>query len=350
MKINMGFPSEFFDGDEDTLYKKEHSGLYKFRMVKDVFSRIDSGFTEKDYTVLLEVIATDNYCIQRAHSKTYHVIRYYKNNAWTPWNYIKHVSKLDNRVNLTMGYTLDELKDILKDYIETKKGAAQPLEGRQTIFEPRELEREIDNLVETSKKSKLIPIQGKTIQTRDEYKVSGGGWLNLNGMNLTGTRGIYVNRGIVAYTFTRNPEDLYKVISDNSKGTVIGDTRFNNVIFDGSYRPFIQASSSSEAGRPRRRSANVMLLQDLDWKVAYNGPRTAYVVSDLSVQGATFSEIYYKCTPDLGVNWPQNGTTGPNSSGWRGRTSFVETTDPSENTYRLEVKGVNPNIELVLWR
>ena len=312
MKINMGFPSEFFEGDEDTLYKKEHSGLYKFRMVKDVFSHIDSGFTEKDYTVLLEVIATDNYCIQRAHSKTYHVMRYYKNNSWTPWYYIKHVSKLDNRVNLTMGYTLEELKGILKDYIETKKGAAQPLEGRQTIFEPREIEREIDNLVESSKRSELIPIQGKTIQTRDEYKVSGGNWLNLNGMNLTGTRGVYVNRGIVAYTFTRNPEDLYKVISDNAKGTVIGDIRFNNVVF--------------------------------------NGSRSSYFVSDLAVQGATFSEVYYKCTPDLGVNWPQNGTTGPNSSGWRGRTSFIETTGPEENTYRLEVKGINPNIELVLWR
>lgn len=327
----------------DSLYRLEDSGIYEIDTPNNLKSKY-STFT--DDQVILEVTATKNMTIQTISAIGIEFIRYRKNNTWTEWESVLFIKNDNNRsINVAEGYNLRSLEDKLQSYINTIRGsdAKNIYVGKQPLYDAREIKQKISNMVPIRREPEMVPIYSAE---RDVITMKNRDWVRLLRLDTGDSLGIEVNDEL-SYVIDRNYNNRYKVLSNEDTTYIIGDNKFQRIFFEGHFRPYVEASTFSESGRSTRRSANIMVYSDLDWKWLHNGGR----INRAEVHHIPVNEMYYKSTPDFGYSWPQTGTTGSQCFSTSTGTSVVNTNThpPTEGNNGL-LYGQNANLEYVLWR
>lgn len=326
--------------DIDTLFRVEDGGIYDW----EIDGLISNKFSLSPTTAQLEVIVTPNFCIQIARSMSNELIRYRKNGTWTEWEKCLSLESNDVLSNDSVkGYDRGTLLNELQLYVnKIRKENARPLYmGKQPLYDDQPLRNAIAKMVPTSREPEIVPSYKLE---HDTIFIKNSDWTKFDRIDAGESSGVAA-REEISYIFDNNYDNRYKIMSQEGDYFIIGDSKYDRIFIEGHFRPFAQQSRFAEEF-PNKRSANFMVLSDLDWKWAYNGVRT----SEVFISGNPISELYYKCTPDLGYGWTQTGTTGSQTFKYTPTSTAHTTTHPNSGYSGGKVYGTNPNIEHVLWR
>jgi hypothetical protein len=326
--------------DIDTLFRVEDGGIYDW----EIDGLISNKFSISPTIAQLEVIVTPNFCIQIARSMSNELIRYRKNGTWTEWE--KCLALESNGVlsnDSVKGYDRNTMLNELQLYVnKIRKDQARPLYmGKQPLYDDQPLRKAIEKMVPTSREPEIVPSYKLE---QDIITMKNLDWVKFDRIDSGESSGVAAT-GEISYIFDNNYDNRYKIMSEEGSHFIIGDPKYDRIFIEGHFRPFAEQARFAEH-IPAKRSANFMVLSDLDWKWAYNGGR----IHEVNVAGNPVSELYYKCTPDLGYGWPQSGSTGTQTFKWNPASTVVTTTHPISGDSGGRVFGTSPNIEHVLWR
>lgn len=330
--------------DIDSLHGLEDNGIYEIDTPNSIKSKYSTFNDEK---VALEVIASKNMTVHTIKAVGIELIRYRKNNTWGEWESVLFFKNNDTQrpISTVEGYNLNSLEGKLQDYVNLIRDSdARDIHiGKQPLYDARPIKEKIQNMVPIRREPEMVP---KRLHEADRINIKNRDWVRLLRLDTGDSVGVEVSDE-VSYVLDKNYNNKYNIMTADGINYVIGDYKFQRVFFEGHFRPYVAASRFSEDGRPTRRSANIMVYSDLDWKWLHNGGR----IPRAEVHGLPVSEVYYKCTPDFGYGWPQTGTTGDQCfSNTNGSSTVNTNTHPPREGNNGLVYGTNANLEYVLWR
>lgn len=342
MKIAIGRDDRNIDS-LDNIYSITDNGIHNI-ILPDVLKN-KFNIVEDDTSYFLEVIATKSFCVQKIKTIKEEYTRYRSNGLWSEWeSTIYRYKKTGEGGTLldTNGYNEETLLEELQKYVNEVRGTdAIPIrQAKQPLYDDRPVRNKILRMVPVSREPEIVP--SSKVQ-RDTLLIKNRDWMRIARLDTGDSAGIKVKES-ASYVIDNNYNNRYHFFRDETY-TVIGDPKFERVYFEGHFRPSAYASRLSGVNITRRHD-NLMVVSDLDWKWVYNGGR----VGRVDIPHKPVSDIYYKCTPDLGYGWPQSGTTGTQTFANYGSCSINDSAHPVAFFDSDYVEGNNPNIEHVLWR
>lgn len=282
-----------------------------------------------------------------------HGVKNNNNVDWDKWyeydeedNGVFHEGKLYNRT---------ELDTLARSYIaKAKKTTVDNIRIGDVIYDDNPLRQKIYAKVD---KTRLPEIMAR-IQTGGDTMTTKG-WLNVQRFEAA-TSIVTIQNGQLGLTKNNNPNDRfnYFYIDNNNGISVIGDIRFAEVRFEGYFRMKRGGFGGTMYDLHHEYSLvpeGFMVVDDLDWKWAYNGGGIPTV--DIYAN-KPISEIYFKGNPHFDIGWAMEATGFGSAGGWNNRVILysMQTFDRNNCNRRVQSAGQfyfshdHGNIEHVLWR